>query len=110
MPDAKVAAAFARAKRELGHPTECGVPHLQATHSVVLYKYLKEHGKTLALCRGRDRDVVAIEVPPPKAPAFIKKSNSRGVPASFEQSLPWADVVETQQFGQVAWYSKDVMP
>lgn len=30
--------------------------------------------------------------------------------ASFEQSLPWADVVETQGFGHVAWYSKDIMP
>ncbi|MCH7839803.1 MAG: ABC transporter substrate-binding protein [Planctomycetes bacterium] len=109
-PNAKVATAFAKARRELGRPTECGVPHLYATHTVVLYKYLKEHGKTLGLGRGRDRDVVAIEVPPPKAPAFIKKNNSRGTPASFEQSLPWADVVETQRFGHVAWYSKDVMP
>ena len=109
-PDAKVAAAFAKAKGESGHPMECGVPHLQATHTVVLYKYLKEHGKTLGLGQGPDKDVVAIEVPPPKAPAFLKKNNSRGTPASFEQSLPWADVVETKKFGHVAWYSKDVMP
>jgi len=109
-PDAKVAAAFRKASSELGHPTECGVPHLHATHTVVLYKYLKEHGMSLGLGRGRDKDVVAIEVPPPKSPAFIKKNNSRGTPASFEQSLPWADVVETQRFGHVAWYSKDVMP
>ena len=62
------------------------------------------------LVGGADKDVVAIEVPPPRSPAFIKKNNSRGTPASFEQSLPWADVVETQNFGHVAWYSKDVMP
>ena len=109
-PDEKVAAAFSKAKDKLGHPTECGVPHLHATHTVVLYKYLKDHGKTLALGMGADKDVVAIEVPPPKSPAFIKKNNSRGIPASFEQSLPWADVVETQKFGHVAWYSKDVLP
>jgi len=59
---------------------------------------------------GSDKDVIAIEVPPPKSPSFIKKQNSRGIPASFEQSLPWADVVETKVFGYVAWYSKDVMP
>ena len=109
-PDAKVAEAFAKAKRDFGQPTECGMPDLLSTHTVVLYKYLKEHGKTLGIGRGRDKDVVAIEVPPPKAPAFLKKNNSRGIPASFEQSLPWADVVETQNFGRVAWYSKDVMP
>ncbi|MBI9077077.1 MAG: ABC transporter substrate-binding protein [Desulfatibacillum sp.] len=109
-PDGKVAGAFVKAKKKLGRPTECGVPHLHATHTVVLYKYLKDHGKTLALGMGADKDVVAIEVPPPKSPAFIKKKNSRGEPASFEQSLPWADVVESGGFGHVAWYSKDVMP
>ncbi|MEO2048631.1 MAG: ABC transporter substrate-binding protein [Pirellulales bacterium] len=105
-PDEKVAEALAMAKDELGRPMECGVPHLHATHTVVLYKYLKEHGKSLGIGSGRDKDVIAIEVPPPKSPAFIKKNNSRGTPASFEQSLPWADVVETQEFGHVAWYTR----
>jgi NitT/TauT family transport system substrate-binding protein len=109
-PNVKLATALAMAKRRMGRPVECGVPHLQATHTVVLYKFLNEHGMTLGLGRGRDRDLVAIEVPPPKSPAFIKKNNSRGTPASFEQSLPWADVVETQKFGHIAWYSKDVLP
>ncbi len=109
-PDAKVADAFGAAKQAQGEPTECGVPHLHATHTVVLYKYLKDHGRTLGLGQGDDKDVVAVEVPPPKSPSFIKKKNSRGIPASFEQSLPWADVVETKGFGHVAWYSKDVMP
>ena len=44
------------------------------------------------------------------SPAFLKKQSTRGEPASFEQSLPWADVVETGGFGWVAWYSKDVIP
>ncbi len=109
-PNSKVADAFTIAKGDLGRPTECAVPHLHATHTVILYKYLKDHGKTLGLGTGSDKDVIAIAVPPPKSPAFIKKNNSRGTPASFEQSLPWADVVETQGFGHVAWYSKDVLP
>lgn len=109
-PDDKVAKAFTKAKKEMGRPSECGVPHLLATHTVVLYKYLKDHGKGLNLGSGTDKAVVAIEVPPPRSPSFIKKKNSRGTPASFEQSLPWADVVETKGFGHVAWYSKDVMP
>ena len=109
-PDGKVAEALGRAKGQLRRPTECGVPSLLATHTVVLYKYLKDQRKTLGIGSGPRKDVVAIAVPPPKSPSFIKKNNSRGIPASFEQSLPWADVVETQGFGHVAWYSKDVMP
>jgi NitT/TauT family transport system substrate-binding protein len=109
-PDAKVARALVKMKNKFGHPVECGVPHLQSTHTVVLYKYLKDHGRSLGIGKGRDKDVIAVEVSPPKSPAFIKRKNSFGEPASFEQSLPWADVVETQNFGHVAWYSKDVMP
>ena len=108
-PDARVAAALHRASQASGRPIECGVPHLQATHTVVLYKYLRDHGRTLGLGRGPDRDVVAIEVPPPQSPSFIQHHNSRATPACFEQSLPWADVVETGGFGYVAWYSKDVL-
>ena len=109
-PDRRVADALAAAKKRLGRPTECGVPHLQSTHTVILYKYLKDHGRTLGLGTGNDETVVAVGVPPPKSPAFIKKNNSRGIAASFEQSLPWADVVETRGSGHVAWYSKDVLP
>ncbi|WP_231562027.1 ABC transporter substrate-binding protein [Colwellia psychrerythraea] len=108
-PDEKAANAFTKASKAQNKPIEVGVPHLMATHSVVLYKYLKEHGKTLAIGRGTNEDAVIIGIAPPKAPAFIKKKNSRNQAAAFEQSLPWADVVETQKFGHVAWYSKDVM-
>lgn len=108
-PDKMVAEAFSAVKEDLGRPSQCAVPSLLATHTVVLYKYLRDHGKTLGLGFGPDDDVVAIEVPPPRSPAFLKKNNSRGTPASFEQSLPWADVVETGGYGYVAWYSKDVM-
>ena len=109
-PDSQVANALLQAKKATGRPTQCGVPHLHATHTVVLYKYLKENGMTLGIGSGNEKDVIAISVAPPKSPAFIKKNNARNTPASFEQSLPWAEVVETQKFGHVAWYSKDVMP
>lgn len=109
-PDAKVAAALKKVYQQSGRPTEIGMPHLLATHTVVLYRYLKEHGLSLSLTPYTDAEVLAIAVAPPKSPAFIKSKNNRSIPAAFEQSLPWADVVETKGFGKVAWYSKDVMP
>ncbi|NRB41575.1 MAG: ABC transporter substrate-binding protein [Pseudomonadales bacterium] len=109
-PDAKVANAYTLVKKEMGRPSQVGVPSLFATHMVVLYKYLKDHGKTLGIGTGSEEDVIAIAIAPPKAPQFIQRQNSKGIAASFEQSLPWADVVETQNFGHVAWYSKDVLP
>ncbi len=109
-PDEKVAMAFAKAKTFLGRPSQCGVPSLLSTHTVILYKYLKDFGRNMCIGIGSECDVLAIEIPPPKSPSFIKKKNTRGIPASFEQSLPWADVVETRNFGRVAWYSKDVLP
>ena len=109
-PDAKIAQAFTAARIRADRPVECAVPSLHATHTVVLYKYLRDHGITLGLDVGADKDVVAIATPPPKSPAFIKRRNSRSLPAAFEESLPWADVVETREFGRVAWYSKDVIP
>jgi len=108
-PDSKVAAALARAGKEQGSPVKCAVPSPLATHAVILYKYLRDYGRTLGLGFGTDRDVMAVEVAPALSPVYIKKQNSRGVPAAFVQSLPWADVVETGGFGKVAWYSKDVM-
>jgi NitT/TauT family transport system substrate-binding protein len=107
-PHADFANAASSWKRETGKGSVSGVPSLEATHTLVLYKYLKDHGKVLSLGRG-DGDVVAKSVAPPKSPAFIQGQDERGVAASFEQSLPWADVVETGGFGKVVWYSKDVL-
>ncbi len=109
-PDSKVASALNKAYKTSKQPTEIGMPHLLATHTVVLYRYLKENGLRLSLSHNQEAEVLAIAVPPPKAPSFIKSKSSRALPAAFEQSLPWADVVETGGFGHVAWYSKDVMP
>lgn len=108
-PDAKVAGALKKAKHKRRACVECAVPSLQSTHTVVLYKYLKDNSLSLALGAGGAKDVLAIEVAPAKSPSFIKRMNTRNVPACFEQSLPWADVVETKGFGHVAWYSKDVL-
>jgi NitT/TauT family transport system substrate-binding protein len=107
-PNADIAEAMAAWKQEHGTPSICGVPSLHATHAVVLYKYLKDHGKTLALGEG-EGDVVAQAVAPPNAPVFLQQQAKEGKAASFEQSLPWADVVETEGYGKVVWYSKDVL-
>lgn len=110
LPDGSVIAALKSEYKKTGKAIVCAVPSLHATHTVVLYKYLRDHGLILDLDRGDKAHVRAIEVSPAKSPAFLKKKNAQSLPAVFEQSLPWADVVETQSYGHVAWYSKDVMP
>lgn len=109
-PDARVALALRKVYQENHLATEIGVPHLLSTHTVVLYRYLKENGLRLSLTNRMDAEVRAIAVAPSKSPAFIKSKSNRATPAAFEQSLPWADIVETGGYGHVAWYSKDVMP
>ncbi|MDX1453756.1 MAG: ABC transporter substrate-binding protein, partial [Oleiphilaceae bacterium] len=109
-PDARVANVLKKLHEQSGFPTEIGMPHILATHTVILYRYLKEHGLSLSLRERDEAEVLAIPVPPPQSPAFIKGKSNRASPAAFEQSLPWADIVETKGYGHVAWYSKDVMP
>ncbi|VAX08404.1 ABC transporter, substrate-binding protein (cluster 10, nitrate/sulfonate/bicarbonate) [hydrothermal vent metagenome] len=109
-PDEKVANALRYVYQKTRRPTEIGMPHLLATHTVVLYRYLKKYGLKMSISPNTDAEVLAIATPPPKSPVFIKSKSARAQAAAFEQSLPWADVVETGGFGHVAWYSKDVMP
>ena len=109
-PDDKVAKALKEVYQVNKRQIEIGMPHLLSTHSVVLYRYLKEHGVRMDLKINHDVEVLAIAVAPPKSPAFLKSKSNRAKAAAFEQSLPWADIVETGGFGHVAWYSKDVMP
>lgn len=109
-PDNKVALALQQFYQQTHQQTTIGMPHLLATHTVVLYRYLKENGVSMSSLPNSSAEVLAIAVPPPKSPAFIKSKSNRAQAAAFEQSLPWADVVETGGFGYVAWYSKDVMP
>jgi len=108
-PDEKVAKALLKAYETTGRATGIGMPHILSTHTVVLYRYLKNHQLKLALKLHQPGEVQAFAVPPPKSPAFILGKSNRAMPAAFEQSLPWADIVETDGYGHVAWYSKDVM-
>ncbi|MBF0157873.1 MAG: ABC transporter substrate-binding protein [Magnetococcales bacterium] len=110
LPDNSVALAMKRARKSLGHASVVAVPSLLSTHAVALYKYLRDHHLKLSLGRHRDHAVVmAVEVPPSQSIDFLRRENERGVPASLEQSLPWADSVETSGAGRVGWYSKDVL-
>jgi len=108
-PNRRVAEGLRQARKLRGHPLEIGLPHPQATHTAVLYKFLKDHDLSMGVEYGPDKDVVTVRVSPPEAPRFIKRQGSRGVPSGFEQSLPWADVAEQMGLGRIAWYSKDVV-
>lgn len=109
LPDSKIANAISQYKQETGTPLEIAIPHPLATHTTILYKYLKDHGKTFGLHNQDNTDVTLRVVKPADAPLFIKKQSARSKPAIFEQSLPWAELVETNHYGYVGWYSKDVM-
>jgi NitT/TauT family transport system substrate-binding protein len=85
------------------------VPHLLSTHTVVLYRYLKENNVNMTVVKHCYAAVFALSLSPAQSPAFIKSQDVRKLPAAFEQSLPWADIVETGGYGEIAWYSKDVM-
>jgi len=108
-PDERVANAFRDFKKELGVPVECAIPSPLATHTTVLYKYLKDHNQTIGLQQLKNIDVSLQVVKPPKSPAYLKKKAARNQPAAFAQSLPWPEVAENGGYGHVAWYSKDVL-
>ncbi|MBB3048705.1 NitT/TauT family transport system substrate-binding protein [Litorivivens lipolytica] len=109
-PTADVAEAFKQFYVTSGRSLPVAVPHLQSTHSVVLYQYLKNHGVAFGLHPRDAGEAFPMEVPPADAPLFIKSTSALGNPAAFAQSLPWAEVVEAQGFGKLAWYSRDVIP
>ncbi|BCD99413.1 ABC transporter substrate-binding protein [Marinagarivorans cellulosilyticus] len=109
-PDAQIAKAMAQYFTRTRERVRVGVPHKFSTHNVVLYHYLKKHGVSLGFDHNSHAQVESLPIAPAKAPLFIKSEGQRATPAAFEQSLPWADIVETQGFGRVAWYSKDVLP
>ncbi len=108
-PDRKIAEAFGDYKKTTGRPVECAVPSPLATHTTILYKYLKDHDKTLSFDKHDNADVLAVVVKPPKSPEFLKRKAARAEPAALEQSLPWAEKPESEKFGTVGWYSKDVL-
>jgi len=108
-PMPELATALREIYKKRQQSIQVGVPHILSTHSVVLYRYLKENNLSFSIDKYDGVIVQAIPIAPPKAPAFIKIQSAREIPSAFEQSLPWADVVETKGFGKIAWYSKDVM-
>jgi NitT/TauT family transport system substrate-binding protein len=108
-PDSKVARAFKAYHEKTGTPIECAVPSLLATHTVILFKYLKENNLTMNYLDRESAPVFLRIVTPPKSMAYLKKSSARNRFAAFEQSLPWPNLAEIGNFGQIAWYSKDVM-
>ena len=101
LPDEKIANAITEYKRQTGEPLEIAIPHPLATHTTILYKYLKAHGKRFDFRGYEGSDVTFKIVKPPKSPIYIKKKAARSLPAAFEQSLPWAEVVETDGNGYV---------
>ncbi len=109
LPDEKIAQAIRVFKKEFGRPVEIAIPSFLATHTTILYKYLKDQKMTFGYNRSDDVDVVLQRVKPPQSPLFLRKKSSRAQSAAFVQSLPWAEVVESNGFGVVGWYSKDVM-
>ena len=108
-PDYRIADAFRDFKNTTGKPVECAVPSPLATHATILYKYLKDHNKTMSFNKHDNTDVLAVVVKPPKSPNFLKIKAARAEPAALEQSLPWAEKPESKKFGTVGWYSKDVL-
>lgn len=109
-PTQQVASILQWFSSEQKSSVEVGVPHLLSTHSVVLYKYLRDNKVVLSVTGITSRaGVYTVTVAPSRSPAFLRGKNNKAKPAAFEQSLPWADIAETEHFGTVAWYSKDVM-
>ena len=108
-PTPELAVAINDIYKERNRPLKVGVPHVLSTHSVVLYRYLKDNNIDFSIDHHKQAPVEVMTLAPPKAPAYIKGQSARAIPSAFEQSLPWADVVETGGFGKIAWYSKDVM-
>jgi NitT/TauT family transport system substrate-binding protein len=108
-PDSKIADAIRAFKQQTGKAVEIGIPSRLATHTSILYKYLKDNDLTIGTHKSDDVDVYLRVVKPPESPVYLKKKTARSLPAGFTQSLPWAEVAEEQGTGYLGWYSKDVM-
>ncbi|MEA2029724.1 MAG: ABC transporter substrate-binding protein [Campylobacterota bacterium] len=94
--------------KEHNRPIEIAIPSLLATHTTILYKYLKDHNLTMGLY-SNDDDVKLHIVKPLRSIAYLKSNSHRQTPVAFEQSLPWPQIVQSQNSGKIVWYSKDVM-
>jgi NitT/TauT family transport system substrate-binding protein len=108
-PDGRVAKAIRELNKENSKPVDIAIPSFLATHTTILYKYLKDNNITFSYKKDKNAEVILRVVKPPKSPAYLKQNNTRSEPSAFEQSLPWGDIAEIKGFGHLAWYSKDVM-
>lgn len=109
-PGNEVASILQRLSLEQRSTVDIAVPHLLSTHSVVLYKYLRDYDIKLSISGTTPgAEVSTVAVPPANSPAFLRGKSNQAKPAAFEQSLPWSDLVEATELGKVVWYSKDVM-
>nr|WP_320016820.1 ABC transporter substrate-binding protein [uncultured Desulfobacter sp.] len=109
LPDERIANAIKTYRKRTGEPVRIGIPSLLATHTTVLYAYLKKHDITFGFRKSENVDVVLDIVKPPDSPVYLKKQNARSRHAAFEQSLPWPEVAETKRTGYISWYSKDIL-
>jgi NitT/TauT family transport system substrate-binding protein len=109
-PDGQVAEWLLQGMQSGNENVYCGLPAPRATHSVVFYKYLRDHDLKMGTTRlGTDGEVTTEIVRPGEATAYMRKRNNRSEMACTQQSLPWGDVIEERGDGKIAWYSKDVL-
>lgn len=109
LPDDKIANVIKSYRAEFDEPVRIGIPSLLATHTTILYKYLKDHDLSFGLKKEQNVDVILDIVKPPDAPIYLKRQEARGRMAAFEQSLPLPEEAEREHTGHISWYSKDVL-
>ncbi len=108
-PTAKIADALRRTREKNGKPIRVGIAHPLATHTAVLYKFLRDNRLAMTIGGGAERDVATVRLRPADSPQYLLATSNRGLPAAIEQSLPWPAIAMSKHYGQIAWYSKDVM-
>lgn len=108
MDHSKLARTIKKFKSTHSDPIEIAIPSPLATHTTILYKYLKDNNVSFS-DGAKAADVFLRIVKPPKSIAYLKKQDVRGIPAAFEQSSPWPELLKVKQHGQIAWYSKDIL-
>lgn len=91
-----------------GKKVVIGVPAIESTHSVVLYKFFKDHGIKLNV-NDPNAPIALKVIAPPNAPAFLESQNSESNGVAIEQSMPWITVAQENSNAQVVWTSKQII-
>ena len=108
-PGDEFAQALKKLAEQSGNPITLGVPTLHSTHTLVMYKYMKDHGVKMITPKEPSGVMVAKQVPPPRSADYLKAAGALKQGAVTVQSQPWGDVFESSGIGSIVWYSKDVM-